>query len=131
MKRIIRNVLLILVAVVIVVAGLFTWAWYSLKQDATQAFNQNSIIKSHLGNVTIEEFGISQYAPLPQCNDGCEHYLVKLKGEKASAMAVTDLTKGDTELSNAILCLADGTNVALTQDAELIVQNSPDGKPCQ
>ncbi|KEY58800.1 hypothetical protein [Serratia sp. DD3] len=131
MNPMIRKMLLTLVVVAIVAAGLFTWAWYGLKQDATQAFNQNSIVQSYLGNVTIEEFGLSQYAASSQCNGDCEHYLVKLKGEKASAMAVTDLAKGVPELSFAILCLADGTNIALTQNAEPRVQFRPDDKHCQ
>ncbi|AHG22928.1 hypothetical protein Z042_19615 [Chania multitudinisentens RB-25] len=131
MKGFFSKFLIGLIAIIIVAAGLFAWVWYSLKQDATQAFNQNSIVNTHLGNVTVEEFGISKFSALPQCQDGCEHYLVKLQGEKASAMAVTDLAKGDTELSHAILCLSDGTNLALTPDAELIVQNSTRETPCQ
>ncbi|CAI0899205.1 TPA: hypothetical protein ACSTLY_001568 [Serratia fonticola] len=131
MKGYFRKLLIGLLAVVIVAAALFFWVRYELKQDATLAFNQNSIVKEHLGEVTIEELGLSQFSAQPQCQDGCEHYLVTLEGEKASATAVMDFAKGDTELSNAILCLADGTNIALTEDAVALVQNNTKETHCQ
>ncbi|HEJ9059294.1 hypothetical protein [Serratia fonticola] len=131
MKGYFRKLLTGLLAVVIVAAALFFWVRYELKQDATLAFNQNSIVKEHLGEVTIEELSMSQFAPMSNCQDDCEHYLVKLKGEKASATAVMDFAKGDTELSYAILCLADSTNIALTEDAVALVQNDTKETPCQ
>lgn len=131
MKGYFRKLLIGLLAIVIVAAALFFWVRYEIKQDATLAFNQNSIVKEHLGEVTIEELGLSQFAPMSNCQDDCDHYLVKLKGEKASAAAVMDFAKGDTELSYAILCLADGTNIALTEDAQILVQNNRWATPCQ
>ncbi|MCO7512498.1 hypothetical protein NJH77_24935 [Serratia fonticola] len=131
MKGYFRKLLTGLLAVVIVAAALFFWVRYELKQDATLAFNQNSIVKEHLGEVTIEELSMSQFAAMSNCQDDCEHYLVKLKGEKASATAVMDFAKGDTELSYAILCLADNTNIALTEDAVALVQNDTKETPCQ
>ncbi|GKX62178.1 hypothetical protein [Pragia fontium] len=117
-----------LVLIVVVVAGFFIWQWYSLKKEAEVAFNQNSVVAQYLGKVSVETIGLSAFAA--QCQVGCEHYLVKLRGDKASAIAVADLTKGSTELSYAIMCLDNGENIALTRDAELIVDNSRESS-CQ
>lgn len=131
MKGYFRKWLIGLLAVVIVVVGMYMWARHGIEQNATQAFNQSSIVQAYLGDVTIEELSISQFSPMSNCQDSCEHYLVKLKGQKGSAAAVMDFGVEDTELSYAILCLADGTNIALTKDAEAIVQNNRGETPCQ
>ncbi|QBH96921.1 hypothetical protein EKN56_11260 [Limnobaculum zhutongyuii] len=120
MKGFLR-ILRYLVLVIAVVAIFFTWQWYSLKKEAEAAFNHNPVIAQYLGKVSVEKMGLSVFAA--QCPSGCEHYLMKLRGEKGNAMAVSDLSKGSEELSYAILCLSSGENIALTKDAELIVAN--------
>ncbi|MDR0807007.1 MAG: hypothetical protein LBN41_09750 [Enterobacteriaceae bacterium] len=118
-----------LVLVIVVVAGFFIWKWQSLKNEAELAFNQNSVAVKYLGKIHVESMGFSEYEAQCQTN-GCDRYSIKLRGEKGNATAVTDLTKGSPELSYAILCLSNGTSVALTEDAEMIMSDGQENS-CQ
>lgn len=105
---------LLVMALVVTIFGV--WGWYALRNSAEDAFNQNAIVNEYLGKVTIEEMNFSTLAA--RCQQTCDHFLFKLRGEKANALAVADVMFDRSGISSAMLCLADGKNIALTEDAD-------------
>lgn len=111
-----------LLVMALVVAIFSFWGWYSLRNSVKDSFNQNEIVNQYLGKVTIEEMNFSTFAA--KCQQTCDHFLFKLKGEKANALAVADVMFDRSGISYAILCLADGNTIALTEDANSLVANN-------
>ncbi len=110
-----------LVILLVIIGGLIFWLFHKMEKSAEAALNQSPIVAEYLGKVTVEDMAISIYSP--QCEGGCEHHVITLKGEKANAKAAADVMYDGSGISHAVLCLADGTNLALTDDIELIVAN--------
>lgn len=117
-----------LVILLVIIGGMIFWLFHQMEKSAEAALNQNSIVAEYLGKVTVEDMAISVYSP--QCEGGCEHHVITLKGEKANAKAAADIMYDGSGISYATLCLADGTNIALTDDVRQIVNDSR-ATPCQ